>query len=77
MAKPHIHESNACTPKFAITECGVRKSALNGSASARVTEMAKPNHPSDPVERPPPREKDANGVPIFPMPVKLVAFFVH
>ncbi|XP_046751344.1 uncharacterized protein LOC124414444 [Diprion similis] len=64
LAKPHIHVSTACRDDA----FGVKKSALSGSASARVSEMAKPNHPADPVERPPPREKNAFGAPIFPQP---------
>lgn len=70
MAEPHVHVSKACREDA----FGVKKGALTATASERVVEMAKPTHSADPVERPPPREKNAYGAPIFPKPVSHYLF---
>nr|XP_033329212.1 calponin homology domain-containing protein DDB_G0272472-like [Megalopta genalis] len=64
LAEPHVHKSTACR-KDPYT---VKKAALSASASERVESLAKPRSPRDPVEKKPPREKDAYGKPIFEMP---------
>lgn len=50
----------------------VKKSALRGPVSPRYDELARPTHPRDPIERPPPREKDSFGRPIYAKPVKII-----
>ena len=65
LAQPHIRKDLSSRKK----PFDVRKSALDGPIPERMTELAKPNHPRDPVERPPPRDKDAFGRPIYPIPV--------
>ncbi|XP_043269096.1 uncharacterized protein [Venturia canescens] len=57
----------ALTPKK--NPFGVKKSALKGPVSPRYDVLAIPNHPRDPIEKPPPREKDSFGRPIYEKPV--------
>lgn len=65
LAKPNTRTSMACKPD----PFTVAKGALSASASERIKSLAKPSRPRSPVERRPPREKDAYGMPIFEMPV--------
>ncbi|XP_078038628.1 uncharacterized protein LOC144470912 [Augochlora pura] len=64
LAEPRIHKSTACKKD----PFKVKKAALSASASERVESLAKPKAPGTPVEKKPPREKDAFGRPIFEMP---------
>ncbi|XP_012141347.1 uncharacterized protein LOC100876280 [Megachile rotundata] len=64
LSKPIIRKNRAIkTHPFVV-----KKSALSASASGRVQDLAKPPRPRSPVERRPPREKDAYGKPIFKLP---------
>ncbi|KOC70366.1 hypothetical protein WH47_02869 [Habropoda laboriosa] len=65
LAKSRVHKSKAIRSD-AFT---VKKAALSASPSARVEALAKPSRTRSPVEKRPPREKDAYGRPIFEMPV--------
>lgn len=52
----------------------VKKSALSATSSGRTIELAKPKQPRDPVEKPPPREKNIYGQIIFLKPVNILFF---
>ncbi|XP_063992695.1 uncharacterized protein LOC135170629 [Diachasmimorpha longicaudata] len=64
LAKPHIRKDrNTRKNPF-----DVKKSALSSSVPARMTELAKPNHPREPVQKRQKRELNKYGQPIFPIP---------
>lgn len=67
LAVPHVRKDRSGRRDPFV----VRKQALEGPVPDRITELAKPPHPRDPVERRPQREKDSFGRPVFPMPVTI------
>lgn len=65
LARPHTHKDTVSRKNpFAV-----KKSALTSPVPARMTDLAKPSHPRDPVEKRPPRKLNKYRQPIFPMPV--------